>query len=63
MTKDKFQVLCEQVLIPRLGNLMYVHLADINESLDTIVRELVRIGDRVDRVAAHMSARDGHADK
>lgn len=62
MTKDKFKMLCEQVLIPRLGNLMHLHLTGVHESLDIIARELARTGDRLDRIAAHLGDRDRHAD-
>lgn len=61
MTKDKFQALCEQVLIPRLGTLMHQQLTGLHESLDIIARELVRIGERLERITAHLSDRDGHA--
>ena len=57
MTKHKFQSLCEQVLIPLLGNLMHQQLAGLHESLDIIARELVRIGDRLDRIAASAERR------
>lgn len=62
MTNDKFRELCEQILIPRLGDLMYLQLTDLNETLDIFARELVRIDDRLDRIVAHLTERDGHAD-
>jgi hypothetical protein len=62
MTKDKFRELCEQVLIPRLGDFMHVQLTDLNETLDAVARELVRVGDRLDRVIAHLTKRDDHVD-
>lgn len=52
MTKDKFQLLCEQVLIPKLGDLLHVQLAERDEALEIMSRELIRMGKRLDRIAA-----------
>jgi hypothetical protein len=52
MTKDKFRELCEQVLIPLLGNLMFQQQASLHETLDIIAQESVRVRDRLDRIAA-----------
>lgn len=43
MTKDKFRELCEQVLIPMLGNLMFQQQASFHEAIDTIAQELMLI--------------------
>lgn len=43
MTKDKFQVLCEQVLVPRIGDLLHRQLSPVEGSLDAIAHELIRI--------------------
>ena len=50
MKKEKFQSLCEQVLIPRIGDFMYRHLNTIEETLDIFGREFGRIGERLDRI-------------
>lgn len=54
MTKDKFRVLCEQVLIPRLGDFLHVNQVDLQETLDIISSELVRIADRLDNIAVDL---------
>jgi len=56
MTKDKFRTLCEQVLIPMLGNLMFQQQASLHEALDTVAGELVliRLGfERLSRKSSH----------
>ncbi len=58
MTNDKFKQLCEQVLIPRLGDLMHQQLTDMHETLDVFANELKRIGDRLERLIALMGERD-----
>ena len=64
MTKDKFAVLCEQVLVPRIGDLMHGQLVDVQEALDVIARELIRIGAGLDRVALNTTPPPAeHADK
>ena len=62
MTNDKFRELCEKVLIPRIGDLLHPHLIDVSESLDIYAKELIRIGDRLDKMAAWVDRTDGHAD-
>ena len=52
MTKDKFQELCEQVLVPLLGNLMFQQQTSLHEMLDIVAQELVRVRDQLDRIAA-----------
>jgi len=51
MTKDKFSVLCEQVLVPRLNDMMAREMTDLHQALDVISRELIRIGKRLDQMA------------
>jgi hypothetical protein len=55
MTNDKFRELCEKVLIPRLGDLLHHRLLDMHETLDVIANELLRLGDRVDHLAADVA--------
>jgi len=38
--------------IPRIGDLLHPHLIDVSESLDVYAKELIRIGDRLDRIVA-----------
>ena len=54
MTKHKFQVLCEQVLIPQIGDLLHAQLLDILETQDAVARELMRLGDLLERTAAKL---------
>lgn len=63
MTKDKFQELCEQVLMPRLGDFIHQQLTTMHETEDTMARELARIGDAVARIAAQMERTQNHADQ
>lgn len=60
MTNDKFRELCEQVLLPRLGDFTFQQLTDLYRALDDISSELFRIGNRVDWIAARLSERDKH---
>jgi len=57
MTKEKFDVLCRQVLIPRLGDLMHAQLTDILQTLDVMSHELVRIGDGLERIVSGQNAK------
>jgi hypothetical protein len=52
MTKDKFQSLCESVLLPRLGDLMHRQLLDLDESLEIMSRELIRIDAKLAHIAS-----------
>jgi hypothetical protein len=58
MTKDKFRELCEQVLIPMLGNLMFQQRASHHEALDTIAQELLQIRLVLSRLARGESHSD-----
>lgn len=58
MTKDKFRELCEQVLIPMLGNLMFQQQASLHEALDTIAQELLQIR----LVLSRLARGDSHND-
>ena len=62
MTKDKFRELCEQVLVPRIGDLMHAQLTDVHQTLDVLAGELVRIGNRFDWLAARLIERPDDAD-
>jgi hypothetical protein len=52
MTNDKFKTLCEQILVPRIGDLIHSQLAEVHEILGIIARELARIEEVVDEIAA-----------
>ena len=53
MTKDKFQVLCERILIPRMGDLLHNHLTSVHETLEILAAELVRIERLLNQIASH----------
>lgn len=55
MTKDKFQTLCEQVLIPRMGDMLHTQLVDILQTLDAMAGELIRLRALLERTAAGVS--------
>lgn len=59
MTKDKFQELCERVLIPRIGDVVYRQVSEVNETLESFAREIARIGQRLDRILAQLDRHDG----
>jgi len=63
MTKDKFQQLCEQVLMPRLGDFIHNQLVTMQETQDTMGRELARMGRVVDRIAVQVERAACHADQ
>lgn len=54
MTNDKFRELCEQVLIPYLGNFMHGQLIELYRSVDQLTAEVQHIGCRIDRIAARL---------
>jgi hypothetical protein len=60
MTTDKFAVLCEQVLIPRLGDLLHTQLAERDDMLDLMARELARIGKHIECIATQHKGRDAN---
>lgn len=62
MTKDKFRELCEQVLIPMLGNLMFQQQASLHEALDTIAQEMVQIRLGLNRLSRDSSLHDDATD-
>lgn len=61
MTKDKFQTLCEQVLIPRVGDMLHTQLVDILQTLDAMAGELIRLRALLERTAAGVSRLEGSA--
>jgi hypothetical protein len=63
MTKDKFRLLCAQVLVPRIGDLLHERLADIDDTLQIMAREMARNGVRLDKIIARMERDDGHANQ
>ena len=58
MTNDKFRELCERVLLPRLGDFTFQQFTDLYRMLDDITSEFVRIGNRIDWIAARLSEHD-----
>jgi hypothetical protein len=44
MNKERFALLCDQILIPRLDTLLTDKLADLDGKLDIMAAELARIG-------------------
>ena len=63
MTNDKFRDLCDQVLVPKLGDLLHRQLAGMHEELEMVSRELVRIGDSLDRLISLLSRSIPHEDQ
>jgi hypothetical protein len=59
MTKDNFRELCEQVLIPRVGDLLYVQLLEMHATLELQSSELIRIGRRLDIIERHLAGKYG----
>lgn len=62
MTNDRFRELCEQILIPRLGDFMHHQLIELHRSFDELEMEVARIGRRVDWIAGQLSIRNKHED-
>ena len=58
MTKDKFELLCERVLVPKIGDLMHRQLAPLHDTLEMIAAELTRLGRRMERLQDPGSERD-----
>jgi hypothetical protein len=54
MTNTKFQEMCEQVLIPRLGDFMFHQLKEVHETLEIFADELKRVGDRLDKIVGYI---------
>lgn len=61
MTKDKFQTLCEQVLIPQIGDLLHIRLTDVHQTLDAMAGELIRLRALAERTAAAVNRSDDNA--
>lgn len=60
MTKEKFRILCRQILIPYLGDLMNAQLIELYRSFDILSAEVFRIGRRVDWIAGQINAHKEH---
>ncbi len=58
MNTNKFRELCQQVLVPLLTEVFERHLIDIHDVLDISSNELMRIGDRLDDIDAHLCRTD-----
>lgn len=54
MNTNKFRELCEQVLVPLFISAIEPHLVDIHDVIDISSNELMRIGDRLDDIDAHL---------
>jgi hypothetical protein len=50
MTNDKFQIMCEQILVPLIGELLHVQLAEVDITLSLIQAELIRIGKQLEAI-------------
>ncbi|MBV9063605.1 MAG: hypothetical protein JOY77_11860 [Alphaproteobacteria bacterium] len=61
MTKDKFEVLCERVLLPKIGDLLHAQLGDLVEMQELMSRELARMNRGFELLVAELK-RGGHAD-
>jgi hypothetical protein len=61
MTKDKFQTLCEDVLVPLLGKILHHQLAELHDTLEVMAREMVRMGDQIGDIAASITTHDDDA--
>lgn len=58
MTKDKFEQLCERVLVPRIGDLLRRLLIEREDTLELIAREIASLERKVDAIAETL--RRGH---
>ena len=54
MTTEQFRELCEKILIPLINSTIEPRLVDIHDILDITHNEMVRIGDRLDEIDAHL---------
>jgi hypothetical protein len=54
MTNEQFRELCESVLIPLIVGAIERHLVDIHDILNISANELMRMGDRLDDIDAHL---------
>lgn len=55
MNTQQFRELCQQVLVPLLTEALEPHLIDIHDVIDISSNELIRIGERLDDIDAHLS--------
>jgi hypothetical protein len=62
MTEDGFRELCEQVMVPKVSNLLHRALADEEEILGAIVKELMHVRDIVEALVSVLRMRDDHED-
>jgi hypothetical protein len=62
MNTNKFRELCQQILIPLISEAFDRHFIDIHDVIDISSNELMRIGDRLDDIDAHLAlSRDDDA--
>jgi hypothetical protein len=57
MSNEKFKTMCEQILVPRIGDMLHVQLVDVNVTLELFQAELIRIGKQLDGIAAGREAK------
>ena len=62
MNTNKFRELCEEVLVPLLTQTFERHFIDIHDVIDIASNELIRIGERLDDIDAHLSATQDDAE-
>lgn len=51
MLTKKFETLCEEVLLPKIDEMLRGHLKEVHEVLDITNRELARIEQKIDDMA------------
>ena len=54
MTKDNFRALCEQVLVPRLGDIFYRYFAPLEEDIETVMIDVARMAKALDVIAKEL---------
>jgi hypothetical protein len=63
MTKDKFRALCEDVLVPRLSNVLYFELKEVEEHLALMAQELHRLRKGLEDIAASLETGKHEGDR
>jgi len=55
MNTQQFRELCQEVLVPLIIEAFERHLIDIHDVIDISSNELIRIGERLDNIYAHLA--------
>lgn len=63
MTNDQIRELCEETIIPRLGEPLHKEFAQLHETLETLTDTLLRIADRVDEIALDLNVSDNDEER